>query len=82
MTQRYLHSLPTDVQYEMEENQFGGRKLIGQARVVAHSAQKVGGPALPNWPPLERKREVLCEAPNSRSSDQDCWHTDVVGKKR
>jgi len=50
MSQRYLHSMPVSVQYEMEENRFGGRKVVGQATMLAHWAQKVGGqlPALPN----------------------------------
>ena len=44
MTQRYVHSLPIQVfNMKGKKSQFGGRKVVGQATVITHLAQKVGG---------------------------------------
>ena len=51
MTWPHLHSLPRSIQYEMEENQFGGSKVIRQATYLPIGHKKWVGPKSgPPWP--------------------------------
>jgi len=56
--------MPTSVQYEIEKNHLGGRKVVVQATVLAYWAQIVGWrlPALPNRLRLQCTQERTCRS--------------------